>query len=126
MGFSIEDLADEKNILFVNFWNWHPTVEIIRSLGIVDDDRLELMHMQCVGAQISEAEACEIGDRIQNDLLSEVPHNGRIKLDLTVTTEPDDGKMHYGEDADENYSATREWLQRFAGFCLGCRGFKVM
>lgn len=84
------------------------------------------MHMQCVGAQIAEGEAREIGGRIQNEILSDVPHGGRIKLDLSVTMEPDDGTMHHGDDAGENYGATRDWLKKFSRFCFTCKGLEVL
>ena len=87
MGFSLTDLSDEKNILFVNYWNWRPTVELIRSFQIIDDARIECMHMPCVGAQINEVEAKQIGARIENQLLAHLPKDARVKLDLSVTTE---------------------------------------
>ena len=125
MGFSVTDLTDEQNFLFVNFWNWHPTVELIRSFGVIDDERLELMQIQCVGAQISRHEARHIGERIQKGILSHLSDEGRVKLDLSVTTEPDDGTMYYGDDAERNYGANRTWLRKFAHFCLTCSGFEV-
>ena len=56
MGFIITDLADKTKTLPVNFWNWHPTVELVRSIGAVDAERIEFMHQQCVGATVTEAE----------------------------------------------------------------------
>jgi hypothetical protein len=125
MGFIITDLANEDSKLFVNFWNWHPAVELIRSFSILDDERVEMMHIQTVGVKVTKEEAFEIGKQIEV-VLNPLPSNARIKLDLSVTTEPDDFQMHYGEDADLNYSATIDWLRNFSEFCKNCDGFEVL
>jgi hypothetical protein len=126
MGFIITDLADERKVLFVNFWNWHPTVELIKSMGIVEADRIKMMHLQCVGTTVSENEAGKIAQSLQAGVLTALHEGERVRSDLSVTSEPDDGTMYYGADADKNYGATREWLTRFAQFCSECRGFSVL
>jgi len=125
MGFIITDLADGKKTLAVNFWNWHPTVELVRHTGIVDTKRVELMHQPCVGTTITEAEARQIAHGLQHGILANLRAGERVKLDLSTTAEPDDGTMHKGADADQNYGATFEWLTKFALFCSECSGFRV-
>lgn len=126
MGFTIIDLTDEKKGLSVNFWNWHPTVELVRTIGVMDTERIELMHQQCAGAVITEDEARQIARGLQQGVLARLQAGERVRLDLSTTSEPDDGTLHRGADADKNYGATREWLTQFAQFCMECRGFRVL
>ena len=124
VGFIIKDLSNKDNDLYCDFWNWHPTVEIIRSFGIIEHDRIELMHISTVGAEVTNEEAEEISTRLIK-MIETLPPEARAKLDLSITTEPDDHKMHTGEDADQNYSATISWLRKFSNFCKSCDGFKI-
>ena len=126
MGFIITDLADDKKGLSVNFWNWHPTVELVKSLGVVDPKRIELMHQQCVGTVVTQEEARSIAQGLRQGILAKLQAGERVRLDLSTTSTPDDGTMHRGADADKNYSATSEWLARFAQFCSECHGFQVL
>lgn len=126
MGFIITDLAEPQKMLSVNFWNWHPTVELIRRLDVIDAETVELMHQQCVGAKVSVAEARQIAKGLQEGILERLRDGERVRLNLSITSEPDDGVMYYGEEAEKNYSATYGWLTQFAQFCLECRGFEVL
>lgn len=126
MGFVITDLADDNKVLFVNFWNWRPTVELIKRMGVVDSDRAELLHMQCAGTAVSESEARKIAQGLRSDVLTALHGGDRVRLDLSVTSEPDVGVFHRGADFDRNYSASLDWLTRFAQFCSECRGFSVL
>ncbi len=126
MGFTIIDLADKQKGLSVNFWNWHPTVELVRTIGVVDTERIELMHQQCAGAVITEHEARQIARGLQDGVLARLQAGERVRLDLSTTAESDDGTLHRVPDADKNYSATCEWLTQFAQFCMECRGFRVL
>jgi hypothetical protein len=51
--------------------------------------------------------------------------DARIQLNLAPTTTPDDFEIHFGKDVEKNYGATYAWLERFAAFCLKCKGFSV-
>ena len=125
MGFILTDLGNEENVLFINFWNWRPTVELIRTFQVIDDARIELMQVQCVGATVGKLEARRIGEMMQTKVLAHVADTARVKLDLAVTDEPDDFTLHRDEQWQKNYSATAPWLKRFTHFCLTCEGFKV-
>lgn len=126
MGMFVIDLGNESNSLPVNYWNWHPTVELIERMGLVDKDRIALMHMPFTGVRVTESEARAIGAKFRTEILPSIPETGRVLHDGSVTTEPDDGTMHYGDEAHKNYSATRSWLTKFADFCDRCGGFKVI
>ena len=125
MGFDITDLVDDNKILFVNFWNWRPTVEIIRAANLLDDERLEGLHQQISATRISRDEARAIARYLHKVVLPTLHPESRVRLDGTVTTEPDDGTFYRNpEDVSRNYSATRNWLENFANFCATCDGFK--
>lgn len=126
MGFLLQDRSDEKTFVEVNFWNWRPTVELIRSFGIIDDERLERINSQCCGGYVNASEARRIGEKIKSGILPKLKDHSRIKLDLSITEEPDDYKMHYSDDWMENYSCTKAWLVQFVEFCFRCGGFDVL
>jgi hypothetical protein len=126
MGFTLIPIDESVEAVSINFWNWRPTAELIGTFGIVDDERLELMQIQCCGPEITADEAAKIAERIENDVLSTLPPSGRVTLDLSVTTEPDDFVFHKGDDVHKNYSATEKWLRRFVVFCRTSGGFSVL
>ena len=124
MGFSLTDLADSERIVFVNFWNWRPTVEIIRAAGLLDTNRLEGLHQQISATRVSTDEARAIARHLRETVLPSLPSDARVLLDGSSTTDPDDGTFYRDpSEADRNYSATRSWLETFAVFCESCSGF---
>lgn len=125
MSVILVDLGNEEHDEQVNWWNWRPTIELIRSFAVIDDERLEMMGCNGSGVQVSEAEARSIGIRMEREILPNLKSKDRILLDLSVTAEPKDFRLHKDEDWVKNYSATHDWLARFAGFCKTCCGFKV-
>ncbi len=126
MGFHLVDLGNDEHYVAVNFWNWRPTLELIRSFNIIDDGRLELMGTQCVGAEVTKLEATAIAHRLETDVLPSLPDDGRVLLDSSVTTEPDDGTFYHDDEVEKNYSASRKWLLKFAEFCQLSDGFSVI
>ena len=55
MGVTLYDLANDDRWVDCNWWNWRPTIEILRLSKLFDDDRLELMgYNGC--AEVSEVE----------------------------------------------------------------------
>lgn len=122
MSWNIRDLANDEHTLKVNAWNWHPTLLLLETMGILDKDRLERMQYNVV-VTVSEAEARAIADQLENRVLPAMGLDDRLQMDLTLTDEPDDLTLH--EDAVKNYSATQQWLSSFAGFCRTCGGFEI-
>jgi hypothetical protein len=92
----------------------------------MDTERIELMHQQCAGTVVTQDEARQIARGLQQGVLARLQAGEHVRLDLSTTSEPDDGTLYQGADADKNYSATCEWLTSFARFCSECRGFKVL
>jgi len=125
MGFSLVPKNAAVGDLFVNFWNWRPTVNLIGSFGLIDNERLELLQHSFCGGEVSTEEAVQIADRIEGDVLAKMPQDGRVLLDLSVTTEPDDGTLYKGDESAKNYSATAGWLRQFVAFCRASGGFSL-
>ena len=123
MSFILADIVDGSKEIQVNAWNWGPTVELIRSLSVLDAHRSETIRYN-LATEVSADEAKMIGLFIRDMILTQLGPMERITLDLNVTDEPDDGTFHR-DDLAKNYSATRSWLKRFSVFCLASNGFKV-
>ena len=93
--------------------------------GLIDADRLELMGYNGTGVEITEAEARAIGRFLETEVLPALLPGTRLTYDLSVTDAPDDHTFHR-DDFAKNYSASYEWLTRFAQFCGTCSGFRVL
>ena len=124
MGVVLVDLEQEDKDLCVNWWNWRPTIELIRSFNLVDDEMLERMGGNGCEGELNAEQAQIAGRRLKEEILPRIQPEECVLLDLNTTAEPDDGTMHY-DDQFKNYSATRGWLEKFADFCLVSQGFKV-
>ena len=122
MGWRMHDLANRENTLKVNAWIWRPTLEILKTLDILDEDRLERMQSNVI-VTITPEEAHAIADELESRFLSRMNSDERVRLDLTLTDEPDDIQLH--DDDLKNYGATQDWVQRFVDFCRSCSGFEI-
>src|SRR5262245_17409944 len=126
MGFILTDIDDEGRVIFVNFWNWRPTVEILRRAGLLDEQRLRGLHTQISGTRVARDEARAIALLLREKVLPSLPEAARILLDGSITTAPFDATFYKSpEDCHKNYSASRAWLEKFASFCETCNGFKL-
>ena len=126
MGFDLKDIGDEERIIFVNFWNWRPTVEVLSRAGLLDEKRLAELHEQCSPTRVTKDEARAIAHYLREKVLPSLPQTGRILLDGSITTTPDDGTFYKSpEDSHKNYGAMHSWLEKFASFCETCDGFEL-
>lgn len=123
MGFIITDFQDESKSIYTTAWNWGPTVELLKLMNVLDEDRLELIRYNC-GVEVNTEEARQIAEFIIIQVLSKITPEERVTYDLKITDEPDDGTFHR-EDLAKNYSATYDWLKEFSEFCQTCEGFTV-
>jgi len=126
MSFTLIDSGSESFEFHANVWNWKTALEIIRDFDILSESVLKQMNYNATGVKLSLDEAHEIGTRIQKEILPKVPPGKRIFADLSITDAPDDMTLH--RDSDEqwkNYSASHDWLNDFAEFCLRSKGFQV-
>src|SRR5262245_32727838 len=122
MAYALVPVAGED--LWVNKWNWHPTIELLVRAGVFSCERAEPLHFNA-GGDVTAAEAVQIAKFPSLYLLSMSPGE-RLLNDGTKTSEPDTGGMYRGPDWDKNYSATFEWLEQFRDFCKTCGGLRVL
>ncbi|MEV5539484.1 hypothetical protein AB0L13_21740 [Saccharopolyspora shandongensis] len=112
MGWSLETPGGES--IDVNAWNWRPTLVLLAQYDLLDAEKLELLGYNCF-ERVTGEEAGRIAAFL-DDYLATVPDDGRVRLDGSVTTEPDDYQLQ-GEDPAKNYSAAHAWLTEFRDFC---------
>ena len=124
MSVSLDDLANPENSLDINMWHWRPTIALIELTRLIDAERLELMGYNA-GVEITADEARAIGRFLETEVLPALRPGTRLTYDLSVTDAPDDHTFHR-DDFAKNYSASFEWLTRFAQFCGTCSGFRVL
>ena len=126
MSFTLLDLGSESFEFPVNLWHWKAALEIIKKLDILSESTVRQMNYNGTGVKVPLKDAHEIGTRIQQEFLPQVPPGKRIFADLTVTDAPDDMTLYRDSDEDwKNYSFSHEWLRDFAEFCLRSKGFQV-
>ena len=129
MSFILVDYEDDKHEVKINAWNWRPTLEIIRTFNLFDEEKLEMLGCNGVGASVTTEEAHEIGQRLRDNILPTLKPGERILHDLTITSEPrephDFTRSYPPEESLKIYSARYEWLKTFSEFCLSSKGFKV-
>lgn len=126
MSFLLIPVHQSVEAMRINSWNWRPTVELIGTFELIDPERLELMLCNACCAEVTAGEAIQVADRIEKGILSRLSEHGRLKLDMSVTTEPDDFVFYTGVDVQKNYSATVWWLRQFKIFCRNSGGFSVV
>ena len=124
MGVRVTDLGRADRSEKCDWWNWRPTVGLLRASGVLDDVQAVLLESG-VG-EVSEDQARAVVRFLEERVLPAVGPAGRVLLDGTVTDVPDDGTLHRDPaDQARNYSADGGWLRRFAAVCRECRGFGV-
>jgi len=128
MGFIL--IPERGDRVYINAWNWRPTLEILRTDGIVEDeDLLERMGSQFLGAYVDENLAQRIAAALDRRLARMHPGE-RVRADMSVTAAPWETVYTAGMpvseiDGNELYSARYEWLMQFRDFCQRSGGFRV-
>ena len=122
MRFELINLADPSRFVRVNLWNWQPTVEIIRHLGVLDENRLQRMRVNQQHVRVNADEAHTIADTLRRKVCAELTPGQRVTPDLRITSESADFDWEHPE---EECSASYEWLQQFVEFCRNSQGFEV-
>lgn len=124
MGVVIENLKGGDDRLECNWWQWRPTVELIRSFSLLEGERLDFLS-EGIG-ELAEEEAHQVADLLQKNVLPTLSKDERVLIDGARTIEPDDGTFHREPDAmHRNYGASKDWLANFAHFCQHSSGIRV-
>jgi hypothetical protein len=128
MAFILTPKSGEE--IVINAWNWRPTLELLRSAKLIDDDLLERMGTHGREAQVDAPTACRIADFIETRLRAMKPEQ-RVLYDLTITDRPKkpliitpDTRTDQIDEIDV-YSASYEWLVKFCDFSRTSGGFDV-
>ncbi len=117
--------------LQVNAWTWRPTLELLRTTNVINEDDYERMGTQGCGGRVNAELASRIADIVAHKLIGMKPGE-RLLADLSVSAEHK--KLIVFEpnikvddiDVVNLYSARYEWLESFAEFCRNSGGFDVM
>jgi len=126
MSFILIDMSTENFEFRASVWNWRTVLGIIKSFDVVDARALRQMANNASGTAVSKEEANTIGMKIREQVLPKLVPNKRIFANLTITDKPEDGTIYKDEDEKwKNYSATHDWLEDFAEFCIKSKGFRV-
>lgn len=125
MGVHIVDEQNKDRFLRKNWWQWRPIVEAIRSLNLLDDERLDYLS-DGIGS-LTERECLQIAEELKTKVLPKIREGERMLLDGTVTDVPDDGHF-YREQSEQqkNYSVSYESLSTFIDFCYASKGLHVL
>ena len=117
--------------LQVNAWNWRPTLDLLLREALINEKLHDRMGAQSAAAEVDARTAQRFSETIRLTL-NEMKPGERILPDLTTTDQP---KKNWSIKADTQsdeidvndvYSATYEWLVKFAEFCSRSGGFKVV
>jgi hypothetical protein len=103
----------------INGWNWRPTLVLIRSRGLIDQDMFERMGTNGCEGRVDAITADRISKVIEAQL-NEMKPGERMLLDLSVTSDPKP------DPSPGIYSAEYKWLRIFAHFCRRSGGFLVL
>jgi hypothetical protein len=118
-------VTKEGEDLQVNWWNWRPTLELLRSYSVLDEVTIEMMGVNGTGIQVTGEEALRIAAFLES-YVKQLRPNDRVQLDLTISDEAHRIEMRVPDpDFEMHYGATRSWLERLGGFCRSSKGFSV-
>jgi hypothetical protein len=126
MSVILVDLANDKNDLQINQWNWRPTIELIRRGKILADEQLEPMGRNGGGAQVSTADARSIALFIEQWILPGLKDDEMMHMDGAISKCPLKPRPIPGTDPYQLYAARKTWLVMFVDFCKSCGGFEVV
>ena len=114
----------EGDDLQINWWNWRPTLELLRAHAILDDVKIEMMGWHGSGVQVSEDEALRIASFLDS-YLKQLGPDDRVRLDLSITDEaypteivPDDPNFW------KHYGAKTSLLEQLHQFCPRVAGLQ--
>ncbi len=115
----------------VNAWTWRPTLELLRSEGLLSQENYERMGANGCGGKVDDELAGRVADTIEGKLIG-MKAGERILIDGTVTAEPRRNLTFTPDTKSDDidpialYTASYEWLVAFRDFCRRSGGFEVV
>ncbi len=125
MGISLVDKMRSDVTFDVNFWHWRALVEAVRRLGVLPEDRVSALHQPFTYAGLSQDESRRVADALARHLVPTLRDADRLLIYGQMTTDPDDGTLHRGDDAHRNYTTNFRVLEQFIAFLRQTTGFTV-
>lgn len=124
MGVDVCNLPDRDRSIHASWWQWRPTVELLRSLGLFDNERLDALSDGY--GEFDEEETNCIAAALEQHILPRFKPGERVLLDGSATEVPDDGTFHREPEHQHlNYSADYDWLVDFLEFCKKSKGLYI-
>ena len=120
------DLANEDHDCQINGWSWRPTIELIRSAGLLGDEQLNRMSASACGGRVSADEAAAIARFLEENPLPRLNCDERIHADGTVSKIPSAPRLISQTDSRELYAARKDCLEKLVAFRKACGGIKVL
>ena len=117
--------------LQVNAWNWRPTLELLFAANVITEEDHQRMGAHGCSGKVDAEKASRIADAVAQKLMS-MNSGDRMLANLSVSKEPKKLAVFGPDtnpddiDANELYSTTYEWLEKFTKFCRRSGGFEVM
>lgn len=119
MSFILKPEAGSE--VYVNGWNWRPTVVLLSTAGLLSDEQYERMGLNGCGGRASAEQVTRFADAVSAQV-AKMKQGERMRADLSVTSSP----KPINAETNELYSASHEWLIQFRDFCQTSGGFKVL
>jgi len=120
VGFILWDEAGHD--IHVNAWNWGA---LHWAVGRAEPPVFEAQVWEPLrynlGASLSELQVAELRQYLEGALLPRISAGCRMKIDLSVTDQPDDGTFHR-EKLEENYSLHHQVLVNVIAFLKEAKG----
>jgi hypothetical protein len=101
------DLPNEQNDRQCNWWNWRPTLELIRRAGCVSDEQLERMGANGCGGKVSAVDALAIARFIESEVIPQLKGDEMIHRDGRVSKRPASPRPIAQTDSDDLYAARK-------------------
>ena len=118
MSVILVDLGDDKHDVMISNAGWRDTVAMVRSFGVLDEERLRLLETAWLGQELTQEEAQAIGDALVAGPLSSINWSDNVYPPTEFWIDP--GKQQREYDLATYWPS---WLRAFADFCLTCKGF---
>jgi hypothetical protein len=114
------DLGDDKHDLMINNAHWRLTVDVFRTFGMLDAQRLQRLETAWLGERVTEEEAKAIGNALVAGPLSTVNWVGKVYPPSRFFR---GARLDFRDyDKDTQWPS---WLRALAEFCLTCKGFEL-
>lgn len=122
MGVIVFNAGNDDEHLACNWWNWRPTVELMRPTGVLSPEYFDLLSDGF--GELGKEQCTIVVQYFEEHVFPGMQADARFLLSGEKTLDPDDYTFHR-EDFTKNYSATAVWLKQFIDFMKRSEGISV-